>query len=109
MKLDHSHKAQLWFAFMHWQQPAMRDNPLTVRSQAEVARLMGLTQPEVSRLESSAFRKLRELPEAKILLRWVCQQASRPVSSTVETSLLRNLAAPEDASYLTISGFSPNV
>jgi DNA-binding XRE family transcriptional regulator len=81
-----------------------------VRSQEEVAQIMGTSQATVAKIERAALRKLRDLPEAKTLLRYVCQQNSRPCTPAVEPTILRKLgAAPEDASFMTISGFSPNL
>jgi hypothetical protein len=81
-----------------------------VRSQEEVAMLMGISQVAVLRLERSALRKLRALPEAKVLLRYVCQQNAQPFTPAVEPTILRKLGtAPGDASFMTISGFSPNL
>lgn len=80
-----------------------------VRSQEEVAQLLGTSQVTVARLERSAFRKLRAHPEAKLLLRYICQQ-NQPSGPSIESALLRKIgAAPEDASFLTISGFAPNL
>jgi DNA-binding XRE family transcriptional regulator len=81
-----------------------------VRSQEEVAQLLGCSQGTVARLERRAFRKLRAHPEAKILLRYISQQNAQPFTPTVEPTILRKLGtAPGDASFMTISGFSPNL
>jgi DNA-binding XRE family transcriptional regulator len=87
-----------------------RVREVCVRSQEEVAQIMGTSQATVAKIERAALRKLRDLPEAKILLRYVCQQNSRPVSPTVEPTILRELGTPPgDASFMTISGFAPNL
>jgi DNA-binding XRE family transcriptional regulator len=81
-----------------------------VLSQKEVAQRLRVSQVTVARLERQAFRKLRANPEAKLLLRYISQQNAQPFTPSVEPTILRKLGtAPEDASFLTISGFAPNL
>jgi hypothetical protein len=103
-----SRESQLWFSFMY-SEPATIEHR-TARSQAEVAARMGLSQKTIARLEESAFRKLRRNPEVKRLMRYVCQQNAHYSTHEVEPTILRKLRSqPGDASFLTISGFAPNL
>jgi hypothetical protein len=80
------------------------------RSQEEVARLLAISQAQVARAEQSALRKLRANPEAKLLMRYVSQHHTGGTSPYVEPALMRKFGAGcEDASFLTISGFAPNL
>jgi DNA-binding NarL/FixJ family response regulator len=55
--------------------PSTSEAIATPMSQQEVARELGISQPTVVRLEQSALRKLRALPEAEILLQFIrCRQ-----------------------------------
>jgi DNA-binding XRE family transcriptional regulator len=87
-----------------------RVREVCVRSQQEVAQVLGVSQRTVARLERKAFRKLRAMPEARILMRYISQQNAQPFAPAVEPTILRKLGtAPGDASFMTISGFSPNL
>jgi hypothetical protein len=87
-----------------------RVREVAVRSQEVVALRLGISQAEVSRLEREAFRKLRANPEARLLLRYISQQNAQPFTQAVEPTILRKLGtAPGDASFLSISGFAPNL
>lgn len=87
-----------------------RVREVCVRTQEEVALLMGVTQGTVARLERKAFRKLRAHPEARLLLRYISQQNDQPQTPTVELPVLRTFGStPEDTRFLTISGFAPNL
>lgn len=87
-----------------------RVREIAVLSQAEVAMRLKVSQRTIARLERRAFLKLRANPEARLLLTYISQQSSQPSSPLVETTILRKLgAAPEDASFLSISGFAPNL
>jgi transcriptional regulator with XRE-family HTH domain len=81
---------------------------LRVLTQEEVAREMKISQAAVARAERSALRKLRKNPEARILMRYVCEQ-SGPSALSVEPSILRKLGTSPDASFMSISGFAPNL
>lgn len=84
------------------------DRILRVRTQAEVAQRLNLSQAAVARAERSAFRKLRKNPEARILMRYVTQQ-SGPSPLSVEPSILRKLGTSPDASFMSLHGFAPNL
>ena len=85
-----------------------RIREIHVRTQEEVAGLLGISQPSVVRAERSALRKLRANPEARWLMRYVTQQISG--TAFVEPTIMRKFGAGcEDARYLTISGFAPNL
>jgi DNA-binding XRE family transcriptional regulator len=86
-----------------------RVREVCVRSQEEVAEVLGLSQRTVARLERRAFRKLRAHPEAKLLFRYICQQNAQRLAPTVEPDILRLGSIPADTSFLTISGFAPNL
>jgi transcriptional regulator with XRE-family HTH domain len=87
-----------------------RVREVAVRSQEEVALVMGVSQRTVARLERRAFRKLRAHPEARALLRYIAQQNAQPFTVSVEPTILRKLGtAPGDASFMNISGFAPNL
>ena len=84
------------------------DRVLRVLSQEEVARRMNLSQAAVARAERSAMRKIRRMPEARILFRYVCSQSATSSNHAVESSVLRKLGTP-DASFMTLNGFSQNL
>jgi DNA-binding XRE family transcriptional regulator len=86
-----------------------RVREVAVRSQEEVAQVLGVSQRTVARLERRAFRKLRAHPEARILLRYISQQNAQRFAPTIEPDVLRLGSTPADTSFLTISGFAPNL
>lgn len=100
---------QLWFSFMYCDPVKEKPNS-AVRTQAEVAQLMGLTQGTIAKIEREAFRKLRANPDVKRLMGYFRQQGTNYSSHSVEPTILRELGtAPGDASFMTISGFAPNL
>lgn len=86
------------------------------RTQEEVAELLSaslgckVSPRTIAKLERRAFRKLRANPQARLLLRYMARQSAQPLGSTIEPDVLRMLGStPDDASFLTISGFAPNL
>lgn len=101
MELDHIHKAQLGFAFMYWE-PATKECRGAVRTQAEVAHLMGISQTQVNRLETSALSKLRRMPEVKRLMRDVSQHYARNRCIAFQPLAMRRVGSiPSDVSSVT--------
>ena len=54
-----------------------------VRSQEEVAAVLGISQRTVCRLEARAFCKLRRNPKAWYLLRRICQENLARISPSI--------------------------
>ncbi len=73
-------------------------------SRKEVAQAMKCSPITVARLERSALNKLRAHPDARLLLRYICQQNDQ----SSEHPILRKFGAVQDASFLALSGFAPN-
>ena len=100
---------QLQFIFMFHGSRRGQNLEFAARSQEDVAKELGISQGAVARIEQSAFRKLRSNPEVKRLMRHFSQMSSAHGLCSVEPQVMRKFDVPEDASYLTITGFSPNV
>lgn len=87
-----------------------RIHEVCVLTQEQVALIEGVSQRTIARAERSALRKLRDNPQAKLLLRYICQQASKDFSPAIEPAILRKLGTTSaDMRFHAPTWFAPNL
>lgn len=87
-----------------------RIHEVCVLTQEQVAQIEGVSQRTIARAERSALRKLRDNPQARLLLRYIYQQTSKDFSPAIEPAILRKLGTTSaDMSFMPLHGFAPNL